>query len=75
MLYAKTKNILYVQQQLGHRCIENTLMYTQLLTFEGSEYQTLYPTTHEEEDRCLKADFEFVRYDEKLECPIYRKRL
>jgi hypothetical protein len=51
------------------------MIHTQLLTFEGSEYQTAYPKTYEEEDQCLRAGFEFVRYDEKLECPIYRKRL
>jgi len=28
MLFAKTKNILFVKQQLGHRYIENTMVYT-----------------------------------------------
>jgi integrase len=37
MLFHKTKNILYVQQQLGHRCIENTIVYTQLINFGSDE--------------------------------------
>jgi len=32
MLYHKTRDILYVKQQLGHRNIENTMIYTQLIT-------------------------------------------
>jgi integrase len=45
MLYHKTRNILYVQQQLGHRCIENTMIYTQLITFESDEYNTALAKT------------------------------
>jgi hypothetical protein len=34
----KTKDILRVKQLLGHRRIDSTLVYTQLVSFEGDEY-------------------------------------
>jgi len=40
MLYHKTKDILYVKQQMGHRNIKNTLIYTQLLQFDREENYT-----------------------------------
>lgn len=74
MLYHKTRNILYVKQQLGHRCIENTMVYTQLITFESDDYNTAYAKTLGEEDKLIKAGFELVRYDDKEQVAIYRKR-
>ena len=35
--YQKTKDILHVQQLLGHRKIENTLKYTQFVHFNDDE--------------------------------------
>ncbi len=35
--YVKTKDILYVQQLLGHRNLKNTLKYTQLIQFSQDE--------------------------------------
>lgn len=74
MLYHKTRDILYVKQQLGHRCIENTMVYTQLITFESDEYNTAYARSLEEEDKLIKAGFQLVRYDHKEQVAIYRKR-
>ena len=74
MLYHKTRDILLVKQQLGHRYIENTMVYTQLITFESDEYNTAYARSLEEEDKLIKAGFEFVRYNDKEQIAIYRKR-
>jgi len=74
MLYRKTRNILYVKQQLGHRCIESTMLYTQLITFESDECNTAYARSLEEEDKLIKAGFELVRYGPKEQVAIYRKR-
>jgi len=74
MLYAKTKDILYVKQQLGHVSIENTMLYTRLVNFESDEYHVAHAKTLAEEDELIKAGFEFVRYDEKEGVAIYRKR-
>jgi integrase len=74
MLYAKTKDILYVKQQLGHVSIDNTMLYTRLVNFESDEFHVAHAKTLAEEDELLKAGFEFVRYDEKEGVAIYRKR-
>jgi hypothetical protein len=74
MLYHKTRDILYVQKKLGHKCIENTLVYTQLLNFESDEWHVSHTKNLEEEDKLIEAGFEFVRYDSKEELAIYRKR-
>ena len=74
MLYHKTKDILYVQKKLGHRCIENTMIYTQLINFESDEWHVAHAETLEEEDKLIEAGFEFVRYDDKERIALYRKR-
>jgi len=74
MLYAKTKNVLYVKQQLGHRYIENTMVYTQLINFEADEYHVAYAKTLEEEGKLVESGFEYVRYAEGEQVAIYRKR-
>jgi integrase/recombinase XerD len=74
MLYAKTKDILYVKQQLGHVSIDNTMLYTRLVNFESDEFHVAHAKTLAEEDELIKAGFEFVRYDEKEGVAIYRKR-
>ena len=39
MLYHRTKDILLVKEKLGHRNINNTLIYTHLVDFsEGNEF-------------------------------------
>lgn len=37
-LYKKTKDIVYVQRQLGHRSIKNTLKYVHLVDVRDEEY-------------------------------------
>jgi len=37
MEYARTKDILYVKQLLGHKNIKTTLKYTQLINFPHEE--------------------------------------
>jgi integrase len=74
MLYHKTGDILYVKQQLGHKRIENTMVYVQLITFESDEYNTAYAKSVEEEDKLIKAGFELVRYDNREQVATYCKR-
>jgi hypothetical protein len=38
MEYHKTKDILHVMRLLGHKNIKNTLIYTQLVTFQNDDY-------------------------------------
>ena len=74
MEYAKTKNILHVMQILGHKNINNTMMYTQLIQFESDEYHHANAKTLEEENGLIDAGFEFVRYREEDRVALYRKR-
>jgi integrase len=60
MLYAKTKNILLVQQKLGHRSIENTMIYTQLINFESDDYNTATATKTDEAERLVQSGFDYV---------------
>ncbi len=74
MEYHKTKNILYVKQLLGHKKLENTEIYTHLINFESDEWHVAHARDLEEENKLIEAGFEYVRYSERDEVAIYRKR-
>ena len=59
-LYAKTKDILLVKQQLGHRRMDNTLVYTHLVTLnEGEEYICKATNDKEEAMQLIENGFRF----------------
>lgn len=58
--YAKTKDILHVMKLLGHRKIENTLIYTQLINFESNEYHSKVAETVDEARQLIESGFEHV---------------
>lgn len=60
MEYHKTKDILHVMKQLGHRRIENTLVYTQLIQFEGDDYHSAVAEDIDEAKKLVEAGFEYV---------------
>jgi integrase len=72
MEYFRTKDILHVQERLGHRSITSTLIYTHLINFEGDEFHTATAKTLKEDEELLKAGFEYVT--ERDDVKIYRKR-
>jgi len=64
MLYQKTKDIIFVQQWLGHKCIDNTMIY---ITIEQSlcqqtsdEFTVKVANTKEEAVKLLEVGFEYV---------------
>jgi integrase len=71
--YEKTGDIYAVKKLLGHKSIINTDRY-QHGSYSSEEYITKRPKTSKEEDDLINAGFEFVRYDQKEDAPIYRKR-
>jgi integrase len=74
-LYHNTKDLLLVKAKLGHRNIQNTLVYTRLVDWERPDTWTVRrPTTTIEEDALIEAGFEYVRFDNQTQTPIYRKR-
>lgn len=45
---------------LGHRKIDNTLVYTQLISLEGNDYHCRVAKTLEEAKGLVEAGFEYV---------------
>ena len=72
MEYHKTKDILHVMQILGHKNINNTLMYTQLVNFKENEYVSKVAKTVKEACQLVEAGFEYVC--DINEAKIFRKR-
>jgi integrase len=58
--YARTKDILYVMRLLGHKNIQNTLMYTHLISFESDEYHSATASTVDQAKQLIEAGFEYV---------------
>jgi integrase len=72
MLYHKTKDILHVKQQLGHKRLENTLTYTHLINFQEDEYNVRTAKTIKEACQLVEAGFEYVTEMEGVK--LFRKR-
>jgi len=73
MEYHKTKDILHVMQMLGHRNINSTLIYTQLVKFEKEdEFHSATAKTVEEAKKLIEAGFEYVCEIEGIK--LFRKR-
>lgn len=47
-------------KMLGHRNIQNTLVYTQLVNFEGDEYYSAVAQTVDEARKLVESEFTFV---------------
>jgi integrase len=71
MLYHQTRNILLVKKLLGHKKIENTMKYTQLIQFKDDDYEVATATTVEEAKNILSSGFEYVT--EKDGIMLFRK--
>jgi integrase len=74
MEYHRTLNIKKVQQLLGHKKLENTDLYTQLIDFQSDEWEVAHAENLKEESKLIEAGFEYVRYSDKDSVAIYRKR-
>jgi len=72
MLYNRTKDILLVKERLDHRSINNTLIYTQLVSFESDDYHSATAKTVEEACKLVEVGFEYVC--EFSDIKIFRKR-
>jgi integrase len=71
MLYHQTRNILLVKKLLGHKKIENTMKYTQLIQFKDNQYEVATATNIEEAKPIIAAGFEYVT--EKTGIMLFRK--
>jgi integrase len=71
--YHKTKNILHVMKLLGHKNIQNTLLYTQLINFdEDDNFHSATAKTIQEAQKLVEAGFEYVCAFEEVK--LFRKR-
>jgi len=74
MEYHRTKDILHVKRMLGHRKLENTEIYTHLINFESDEWHVAHAKNLDEESKLLEAGFDYVRFSNRDQVAIYRKR-
>ena len=73
MEYHKTKDILHVKQLLGHRSINSTLMYTQLVSFKENEFHVKIAENVEEACELMKAGFRYETGEYNDGGKIFRK--
>jgi len=72
-LYHKTKDILFVKQQMGHKKIETTLIYTQLLQFERDDnYTCKIAQNVEQATELIENGFEYITEIDGTK--LFRKR-
>jgi integrase len=73
MLYDKTKDIVLVMQKLGHKKINTTMFYTQLVTFsEEDEYTVKTASNVKEAADLLEHGFTYIQEIDGVK--LYRKR-
>jgi hypothetical protein len=73
MLYARTRDILLVKQQLGHKKLETTMIYTQLIHFnEEDEYTCKTANNIKEATQLIENGFEYITEINGLK--LFRKR-
>ena len=57
---------------LGHKNIQNTLLYTQLISFESDEYHSAPAATVQDAQKLVEAGFEYVCDFNNIK--VFRKR-
>jgi integrase len=72
MTYYKTKDILYTQHALGHKNIQNTMVYVHLINFESDTYTCKTAETIKEAQELIETGFEYVC--EMNSTQLFRKR-
>jgi len=72
MLYHKTRDLLRVKQQMGHKKTATTEIYTHLLNLNDDEWTCKTATTVEEATRLIEAGFDYVTEIDGTK--LFRKR-
>jgi integrase len=70
--YYKTKDILHVKWLLGHKRLENTLVYTHLVNFESDEWLCKVAKSVDECKVLIESGFEYVSDCDGFK--LFRKR-
>jgi len=76
MEYHKTKDLLYVKEFLGHRRVDNTILYIQLertlFSVQSDEFHSATAKSVEEATKLIEAGFEYVCDHNNI--MLFRKR-
>jgi site-specific recombinase XerC len=73
MKYDQTKDILLVKQLLGHKKLETTMFYTQLVTYNQEEEYTARASDNIKTDQeLIEAGFAFITERDGIK--LFRKR-
>jgi integrase len=72
MVYHQTKDILYVKWFLGHKRLENTLVYTHLVSLESDEYHSAVADTIDKARKLIESRFEYATEIDNIR--LFRKR-
>jgi integrase len=73
MLYDKTKDIILVQQLMGHKRIDTTMIYTQILNFNNEEEYTVKGATNvKDATDLLEHGFTYITDIDGIK--LFRKR-
>jgi len=73
MLYSRTRDILLVKQQMGHKKIETTLIYTQLLHLDENDNFTCKTARNvKEATELIENGFQYIQEIDGIR--LYRKR-
>jgi integrase len=70
--YHRTKDILHVMQMLGHKNIQNTLVYTHLVEFHNDEFVCKTARTVDEARALVENGFDYVSEIDGVQ--LFRKR-
>jgi len=71
-LYYHTKDILHVKWFLGHKRLENTLVYTHLVNFRSNDFTCKVARSLKEATNLIEAGFEYVTEMDGVK--LFRKR-
>jgi len=70
--YARTKDLLFVKERLGHRSITSTLKYIHLIPFKEDEYVVKATSSIDEAKQLLESGFDHVTTMDGIH--LFRKR-
>jgi integrase len=60
MEYHKTRDILHVKEVLGHKSLNSTMLYTQLISFRDDDFSAVVAHSEEEACKLVESGFDFV---------------
>jgi integrase len=60
MEYYKTRDILHVKYILGHKSLNSTMLYTQLISFRDDDFSAAVAHSEGETCKLIEAGFDFV---------------